>query len=149
MKTIMRLALIPLFHCSLLHAQDLSGTWKTIDDKTGYARAEVQISKQKNGQYTGKIIKVHAIPNRPAISHCEKCSGTLKNAPLLGLPILSGFQQNPDKEGEFIHGQVRDPLTGNIYSGKGRLNARGNVLTLRGYIGTTLLGRTVSWIKVE
>ena len=89
----MRLALIPLFHCSLLHAQDLSGTWKTIDDKTGYARAEVQISKQKNGQYTGKIIKVHAIPNRPAISHCEKCSGTLKMHPYLDCPYCQVFSK--------------------------------------------------------
>ncbi|NNH76665.1 DUF2147 domain-containing protein [Acinetobacter sp. ANC 5380] len=136
---------------SMIHAEtaDLAGTWKTIDDKTGYARADVLITKQKNGIYLGKIIQVHAIPNRPAIDHCEKCKGVLKNAPLIGLPIFSGFKQNPKNKDEFIDGHVLDPLSGHVYQGKGRLNARGNVLTLRGFIGTSLLGRTVSWIRTE
>ena len=82
---------------SMIHAEtaDLAGSWKTIDDKTGYARADVLITKQKNGIYLGKIIKVHAISNRPAINHCEKCKGTLKNAALISLPIFSGFKQKP------------------------------------------------------
>ncbi len=132
-----------------LQAADLSGVWKTIDDKTGYARAEVKISKLKDGTYSGKIVKVHAIPNRPAITNCEKCEGKLKNAPLIGLPIFSGFRKDAEKDNEYVDGHVIDPLTGNNYQGKGQLNARGNVLTLRGYIGTTLLGRTVSWIRIE
>ncbi|MGE8560134.1 MAG: DUF2147 domain-containing protein [Acinetobacter sp.] len=140
-----------LVSSSFIHAgiPDLAGTWKTIDDKTGYARADVLITKQKNGSYVGTIIKVHPIPNRTAIDHCEKCKGALKNAPLIGLPILSGFKQNPKKTDEFIDGHVLDPLSGHVYQGKGRLNTRANVLTLRGFIGTSLLGRTVSWIRVE
>jgi uncharacterized protein (DUF2147 family) len=136
---------------SMIHAEtaDLAGSWKTIDDKTGYARADVLITKQKNGIYLGKIIKVHAIPNRPAIDHCEKCKGALKNTLLIGLPIFSGFKQNPKNKDEFIDSHVLNPLSGHVYQGKGRLNARGNVLTLRGFIGTSLLGRTVSWIRTE
>ncbi|OTG84358.1 signal peptidase [Acinetobacter sp. ANC 5054] len=130
-------------------AADLAGKWKTLDDKTGYARAEVLITKLKDGTYTGKIIKVHAIPNREAITTCGKCEGKLKNAPLVGLPILSGFKLNGVKDNEYIDGKVIDPLSGNTYQGKGQLNARGNVLTLRGYVGTSLLGRTVSWIRIE
>ncbi|WP_180156624.1 DUF2147 domain-containing protein [Acinetobacter sp. YH12045] len=130
------------------HAADLVGTWKTIDDKTGYARAEVQITKLKDGSYSGKITKVHAIPNRPVTTICEKCEGKLKNAPLIGLPIFSGFKHNA-KENAYTDGKVIDPLSGSTYQGKGQLNARGNVLTLRGYVGTTLLGRTVSWIRVN
>ena len=151
MNTKIMLSLLLLLTCPFIHAKapDLVGTWKTIDDKTGYARAEVLITKQENGGYLGTIIQVHAIPNRSAIDHCEKCKGALKNAPLIGLPILSGFKQNPKKTDEFIDGQVLDPLSGHIYQGKGRLNTRGNVLTLRGFIGTSLLGRTVSWIRVN
>lgn len=132
-----------------VQAADLAGRWKTIDDKTGYARAEVLISKLKDGSYTGKIVKVHAIPNRTAIDHCDKSEGKLKNAPLIGLPIFSGFHQDDENKNEYINGKVIDPLTGNVYQGKGQLNARGNVLTLRGYLGTTLLGRTVSWIRID
>lgn len=145
------LSILLLLSCPFIHAKtlDLAGTWKAIDDKTGYARADVVISKKDNGSYVGTITQVHAIPNRTAIEFCEKCTGTLKNAPLIGLPILSGFKQNPKKSDEFIGGQVLDPLSGHVYRGKGRLNARGNVLTLRGFIGTSLLGRTVSWIRVD
>lgn len=132
-----------------VYAADLAGKWKTIDDKTGYARAEVLITKLKDRTYSGKIIKVHAIPNREAITICGKCEGQLKNAPLVGLPILSGFKLNAGKNNQYIDGKVIDPLSGNTYQGKGQLNARGNVLTLRGYVGSTLLGRTVSWIRIE
>ncbi|WP_250852379.1 DUF2147 domain-containing protein [Acinetobacter sp. ANC 5414] len=151
MNTKIILSGLVLIASSMIHAEtpDLAGIWKTIDDKTGYARADVLITKQKNGIYLGKIIKVHAIPNRPAIDHCEKCKGVLKNAPLIGLPIFSGFKQNPKNKDEFIEGHVLDPLSGHVYQGKGRLNVRGNVLTLRGFIGTSLLGRTVSWIRTE
>ena len=136
---------------NMIHAEtaDLAGSWKTIDDKTRYARADVLITKQKNGIYLEEIIKVHAISNRPAIDHCEKCKGALKNVLLIGLPIFSGFKQKPKNKDEFIDGHVLDPLSGHVYQGKGRLNARGNVLTLRGFIGTSLLGRTVSWIRTE
>ena len=72
-----------------------------------------------------------------------------KKCPLIGLPILSGFQQNTEKNNEYVNGQILDPLSGNTYQSKGLLNARGNVLTIRGYVGTTFLGRTVSWIRVE
>lgn len=143
-------SLFAFFTFSLqVQAADISGTWKTIDDKTGYARAEVKISRLKDGRYAGKIVKIHAIPNRPAISHCAKCEGKLKNAPLLGLSILSGFEHNSEKANEYINGTIVDPLSGNTYQSKGQLNARGNVLTLRGYVGTTLLGRTVSWIRIN
>ena len=91
-----------------------------------------------------------AISHQPsAISHCAKCEGKLKNAPLLGLSILSGFEHSSEKANEYINGTIMDPLSGNIYQSKGQLNARGNVLTLRGYVGTTLLGRTVSWIRID
>lgn len=126
-----------------------TGTWKTIDDQTGYARAEVKITKLNDGSFTGKIIKVHTIPNRTAMNQCEKCDGNLKNAPLLGLPILSGFQHSADKNNEYVNGKIIDPLSGNTYQSKGQLNARDYVLTLRGYVGTPLLGRTVSWIRVD
>ena len=105
-----------LFICFLslgypVQAADITGIWKTIDDQTGYVRAEVKISKLKDGRFAGKIIKVHSIPNRISVSNCEKCEGKLKNAPLIGLPILSGFQQNTEKNNEYVNGQILNPLS--------------------------------------
>ena len=44
---------------SMIHAEtaDLAGTWKTIDDKTRYVRAEVLITKQKMAFTLKKLSK--------------------------------------------------------------------------------------------
>lgn len=49
MNTKIILSGLVLIASSMIHAEtpDLAGTWKTIDDKTGYARADVFITKQK------------------------------------------------------------------------------------------------------
>ncbi|ATO18857.1 signal peptidase [Acinetobacter sp. LoGeW2-3] len=134
---------------SLSYATEITGIWKAIDDKTGYARADVEISKLNDGSYNGKVVRIHAIPNRPANTYCSKCTGALKDVPILGLSVLSGLKPDPHKKNEFINGSILDPLTGNVYKSKAKLNSRGNVLTLRGYVGTPILGRTVSWVKVH
>ena len=134
---------------SFSYAAEITGTWKAIDDKTGYAHADVEISKLNDGTYQGKVIRIHAIPNRPAHTYCSKCKGALKDVPILGISVLSGLKPNPEKKNEFVNGSILDPLTGNVYKSKATLNSRGNVLTLRGYVGTPMLGRTVSWVKVE
>jgi len=43
-------------------AQDLSGTWQQIDDKTGSQKAIIEIRKESNGTFVGKIIKVSPRP---------------------------------------------------------------------------------------
>lgn len=40
----------------------LTGKWKTIDDRTGYALTEVTIRKNKQGLYEGAITKLYPIP---------------------------------------------------------------------------------------
>ncbi len=43
-------------------AADITGLWQTIDDKTGAPKAQVEIRKEANGTYAGKIIKVTPRP---------------------------------------------------------------------------------------
>ncbi|WP_407307949.1 DUF2147 domain-containing protein [Acinetobacter sp.] len=125
-----------LLASSFLHPEtpELAGIWKTIDDKTRYTRADAFITTQKNGIYQWKIIKIYSIPNPAAIDHCEKCKGALNNAPMIDLPSLSGFKQNPKNRDEFIDGHISDSLSGHVYQGKGRFNTCGNMLTLLGFI---------------
>lgn len=40
---------------TLAMAQDLAGTWQQIDDKTGSPKAVIEIRKEANQTYTGKI----------------------------------------------------------------------------------------------
>lgn len=131
-------------------ADDLVGNWKTIDDKTGFPRAVINIKQESDGTYTGKIEKIYALPNgTEPLGLCVKCNGNMKNKPMVGLNILNGFTENKNKKNEYVHGQVLDPLTGNTYKGKIRMNQNGRTITLRGYVGTSLLGRSQTWIKVN
>jgi len=42
---------------------------------------------------------------------------------------------------------VLDPISGKVYKGKARLSANGKRLTLRGYVGVSVIGRSVTWVK--
>ena len=43
---------------SLAFAQDITGTWKNIDDKTGSSKAILEIRQESNGTFTAKVIKI-------------------------------------------------------------------------------------------
>ncbi len=49
-------------------AADITGLWQTIDDKTGTPKAHVEIRKEANGTYAGKIVKLH----RAQVIHQKK-----------------------------------------------------------------------------
>lgn len=132
-------------------ANDLTGTWKTIDDKSGSAGANVLIYKNNDGTYAGKIEKIYDLPNgaKPKVGKCTVCKGELKDKPIIGLRILSNFVENTQNKNEYIHGQVVDSETGNTYKGKIKIHPNGKKITLRGYIGVSVLGRSQTWIKID
>ena len=66
---------------TLSYANDLTGLWKTVDDKTGYSRADVEITKSADGSYSGKIITIRPLPDKPLEPLCLNCKGNLKNKP--------------------------------------------------------------------
>ncbi|MEZ2904065.1 DUF2147 domain-containing protein [Acinetobacter terrestris] len=128
-------------------ADDISGTWKTIDDKTGSSKAILEMRQESNGTYTAKIIKVTPRPGYTPKETCVNCPAPYTNKPILGLDILTGLKAADDNH--FINAKVLDPLTGKIYSGKAKLSANGKRLTLRGYVGISALGRSQTWIKQD
>ncbi|CAM4166615.1 DUF2147 domain-containing protein [Acinetobacter pragensis] len=125
----------------------LVGKWKTIDDRTGYSRADVEIRKKSDGTYEGIIVETRNIPGSEKQIICSHCPGALKDKPFLGLPFIWGFQASASNPNEFVNGKVLDPIGGKIYKGKAKLNATGKRLTLRGYIGVSVIGRSVTWVK--
>lgn len=80
---------------------------------------------------------------------CTECKGEFKNKSLVGMQIISHFVPNPKKADEYIDGKVFDPVSGNTYKGKIKLMSGGKRLILRGYLGTSLIGRNQTWIRVE
>ncbi len=119
------------------------GLWRNIDDASGKPRALIRIT-ESNGTLQGKIEKVFLAPNESPT--CTKCEGALKNAPVIGLAILSGLK----KDGaEYTGGQILDPDSGKVYSSKIRLTDGGEKLNVRGYIGVSMLGRSQVWVRQE
>ena len=68
--------------CTSLSAQDIIGTWKTIDDESGKPRSVVEIY-EKDGAYFGKIIKLFREPGEDPDPICDECSGKIKTRKLL------------------------------------------------------------------
>lgn len=52
-------------------------------------------------------------------------------------------------ENSYSQGKILDPLTGKIYSLKGKISANGKRLHLRGYLGISAIGRTQTWIRAD
>ncbi|GAA5188159.1 DUF2147 domain-containing protein [Acinetobacter kookii] len=128
-------------------ANDLSGTWKTIDDKTGSSKAILEMRQESNGTYTAKIVKVTPRPGYTPKETCVNCPAPYTDKPILGLDILTGLK--PAGNNQFVNAKVLDPLNGKIYSGKAKLSPNGKRLTLRGYVGVSALGRSQTWIKQD
>lgn len=122
-----------------------AGLWKTVDDVSGKPRSLIRIA-ESNGTLRGTIEKVFPAPTEDPNPKCEKCEGALKNAPVIGLIILSDLKKAGD---EWAGGQILDPDNGKLYRSKVQLIEGGKKLSVRGYIGVPMLGRSQVWERQE
>ena len=129
-------------------AQDLTGTWQQIDDKSGSPKAIIEISKESNSTYTGQIVKITPRPGYTPQKTCNNCPAPYTNQPILGMDILKGLK-HVEGTGNYERGRVIDPLAGKVYDAKMKLNASGKRLTLRAYMGVSALGRSQTWIRLD
>lgn len=144
----MKLALLTglvLSTSSLFAADDIAGTWRSIDDKTGFSKALIEIKKSDNGVYQGKIIKILPRPGYTPKTHCQDCPAPYKGAPILGLTVLDGMKQK--NATEYEGGTILDPLSGKIYKSKIKVSNNGKRLRMRGYVGVEVFGRSQTWIR--
>jgi len=125
---------------SLLAADSLIGTWKTVDEKTGKVQSDVELYDQ-GGKLFGKITRLTE-PNRadgkPKI--CTKCQGADKDQPVVGLVILKNMSASGDR---YKGGTITDPEDGKVY--KAEIWSEDGKLKVRGYLGPFY--RTQTWVK--
>ncbi|EKU56933.1 PF09917 family protein [Acinetobacter sp. WC-323] len=132
---------------SFSFAQDITGLWQSIDDKTGAPKGIVEIRQEANGTYTGKVVKITPRTGYVPKEICVDCPAPYTNKPIIGLDVVTGLKHS---EGlNYTSGRILDPNTGKIYSMKAKLSANGKRLHLRGYLGISALGRTQIWIRTE
>ncbi len=128
-------------------AQDLTGIWKQIDDKTGSPKALIEIKKDTNGSFSGKIIKVTPRPGYTPREKCVNCPPPYTDQPILGLEVFKNLKLVD--ENSYDEGKILDPLSGKMYSLKGKLMSNGKRLHLRVYIRISAIVRTQMGIRQE
>jgi uncharacterized protein (DUF2147 family) len=127
-------------------ADDVLGVWLTQDKDS-----HVQIYKVGD-KYFGKIIwlkdPIDKKTGKPKVDDKNE-DPSLRNRPIMGLKLLKDFVFDGDDEWE--DGKIYDPKKGKTYSCYMEFPDEDNKdrLKIRGYIGVSLLGRTVYWTRVK
>lgn len=142
MKKIILASFVFLFGI-LSYSQSVTGTWKTIDDKTKKEKSYVKLYETKSGKIQGDVSKILTKGKEDA--KCTDCKGDKKDKPIQGMTIMWGMEKSGD---EWINGRILDPNSGKEYSCKMKLKDN-NTLEVRGFMGVSLLGRTQTWYRVE
>jgi uncharacterized protein (DUF2147 family) len=120
--------------------QTAIGHWQVINESgKPWGQVETYLA---HGKLFGKVTQLR--PGRHPGDVCEKCSGELKNQPIMGLVIIRNFK--PDGE-VWAGGTVVDPENGKEYKGKIWTIGK-DKLSMRGFIGFSLLGRTQTWTRL-
>jgi len=124
--------------------QTVKGFWQSYDD-SGKPNAWFYFT-EKDGFFEGRLVKSYPKPGEEGkVKHCDKCEGALKDAPLLGLPIVT----NMKRDGlAYEDGAVLDPRDGTVYDARMDLSPDNKKLLLRGYVGVSLLGQTKTWTRL-
>jgi uncharacterized protein (DUF2147 family) len=120
---------------------DIVGVWKD-----GKGKGHVKIYKQ-NGKYYGKIIWLQKPKDENGKPKVDKNNpnASLRNKPLIGLTMLKNFAY---EDGEWSGGNIYNPSDGKEYKAYMKLKDK-NTLSVRGYVGISLLGKTDTWTRVE
>ena len=128
-------------------ADKIIGTYYVSDD-TSDEDCKVQITKDKSGTYSGRIIWVKnpyfkdGSPKRDIMNP----DPAKRNTPGDQIPLVFHFRYDA-KKNQWVDGEIYDPIHGKMYKCKMWFE-NDKTLRVRGYIGISALGRTMTWKKL-
>lgn len=120
---------------------DILGKWLN-------SSGEGQIEIYKRGdKYFGKLAWIKEPNDEKGKPKTDQKNPTesLRSKPILGLEILKNFVFD---DGKWIDGTIYDPKSGKTYSCKLSLKDS-NQLSVRGFVGVSLIGRTEVFKRVK
>jgi uncharacterized protein (DUF2147 family) len=121
------------------------GQWKTVSDVTGKLESVVSIWEE-GGRLYGRIEQLLDPDPKYPNPLCVRCTGELKDKPVIGMRILWGFKKDGN---QWSGGKVLDPNNGKSYQCNISVEDGGRKLKVRGFIGFSVLGRTQYWLRVQ
>ena len=118
-----------------------AGRWRTFDDKiAGKAKAIIVLYEEK-GLLFGRV---ETLVDPDAVKICDKCSDERKGQAVTGMVVVRRMKKDGE---EYTGGDILDPKNGSVYRCKMRLIDQGRKLSVRGYLGFSLFGRSQTWIR--
>lgn len=122
-------------------ADDILGIWKNASGK-----GHVQIYKA-NGKYYGKLVWLKKTHDETGLPYLDKNNPNKANCttPLLGLVMLRDFLFD---DGEWTGGKIYNPEDGKEYKSYMKLKDN-NSLFVRGFVGFSWIGKTVTFQRVK
>jgi uncharacterized protein (DUF2147 family)/fucose 4-O-acetylase-like acetyltransferase len=140
--SLLALVVLPLLPASA-EASDPTGLWWA---EGGFAQVEIQ---RCGDSLCGQVAWLrHPLDAHGcALRDAENPDPVLRGRPVVGMDILRNLRASAEDPNEWNGGQIYDPASGRTYQAVLEMDGPDR-LSLRGYLGIRLLGRTTTWFRV-
>ncbi|HOP03098.1 MAG TPA: DUF2147 domain-containing protein [Tenuifilaceae bacterium] len=145
MKKLFFISILVLVGTALFaqNADKVIGVWLTQDGDS-----KVTITKDSKGKFNGEITWLKTPVNEDGTPKIDDKNPEkkLQTRPIMGLKLLSGFVYDDD-DNEWVDGEIYDPKSGKTYSCLMWFEDDPNTLSVKGFIGFSLIGKEVAWTR--
>jgi len=136
------LILTSVVFSSTAWSQDISGEWYNEEKSS-----KIQVYKTTADTYVGKIIWLKE-PDRDGKPKTDinNPKAAKRSEPLIGLFVLRGFKKKSNSK--YDGGTIYDPKSGKTYDCTITV-VNEHELSMRGYVGISLIGKSTTWTRVK